>query len=334
MRVAVIGAGSWGTTVACLAAEQSDVVLWARRPELAEALRDGRNPDYLPDFELPRFEATSDLQQALSGAEVVVLGVPSHGLRTVLELAAPLIDDNIPILSLIKGIERETHMRMTEVVADVMPDHDRRVVGVLSGPNLAKEIMAHQPAATVVAVRDPEWLGRLQHLFITPWFRVYTNNDVVGCETAGATKNVMALAAGAAHGLGFGMNTVSTMMTRALAEIVRLGVALGGNPLTFGGLAGVGDLVATCMSTQSRNHTVGFRLGQGEELDHIVDDMKMVAEGVKTTEGIIALAARHDVDMPIAREVGAVLHGGKSPEDALLTLMTREAKSEGYGIID
>lgn len=334
MRVAVIGAGSWGTTVACLAAEQSDVVLWARRPELAEALRDGRNPDYLPDFELPRFEATSDLQQALSGAEVVVLGVPSHGLRTVLELAAPLIDDNIPILSLIKGIERETHMRMTEVVADVMPDHDRRVVGVLSGPNLAKEIMARQPAATVVAVRDPEWLERLQHLFITPWFRVYTNNDVVGCETAGATKNVMALAAGAAHGLGFGMNTVSTMMTRALAEIVRLGVALGGNPLTFGGLAGVGDLVATCMSTQSRNHTVGFRLGQGEELDHIVADMKMVAEGVKTTEGIIALADEHDVDMPIAREVGAVLYDGKSPEDALLTLMTREAKSEGYGIID
>ena len=334
MRVAVIGAGSWGTTVACLAAEQSDVVLWARRPELAEALRDGRNPDYLPDFELPRFEATSDLQQALSGAEVVVLGVPSHGLRTVLELAAPLIDDTIPILSLIKGIERETHMRMTEVVADVMPDHDRRVVGVLSGPNLAKEIMARQPAATVVAVRDTEWLGRLQHLFITPWFRVYTNNDVVGCETAGATKNVMALAAGAAHGLGFGMNTVSTMMTRALAEIVRLGVALGGNPLTFGGLAGVGDLVATCMSTQSRNHTVGFRLGQGEELDHIVADMKMVAEGVKTTEGIIALAREHDVDMPIAREVGAVLYDGKSPEDALLTLMTREAKSEGYGIID
>lgn len=334
MRVAVIGAGSWGTTVACLAAEQSDVVLWARRPELAEALQGGRNPDYLPDFELPAFAATSDIEQALAGAEVIVLGVPSHGLRAVLEHAAPFIGNDRPILSLIKGIERSTHMRMTEVVADVLPDHNRRVVGVLSGPNLAKEIMARQPAATVVAVRDEEWLVRLQHLFITPWFRVYTNNDVVGCETAGATKNVMALAAGAAHGLGFGMNTVATMMTRALAEIVRLGVALGGNPLTFGGLAGVGDLVATCMSTQSRNHTVGYRLGQGEQLDDIVADMKMVAEGVKTTEGIIALAAEHDVDMPIAREVGAVLYDGKSPEDALLTLMTREAKSEGYGIID
>ncbi len=334
MRVAVIGAGSWGTTVACLATESSDVVLWARRPELAEALRTGRNPDYLPDFELPSFEATSDLEQALAGAEVIVLGVPSHGLRAVLQDAAPFIADDRPILSLIKGIERSTHMRMTEVVADVLPDHDRRVVGVLSGPNLAKEIMARQPAATVVAVRDAAWLVQLQHLFITPWFRVYTNNDVVGCETAGATKNVMALAAGAAHGLGFGMNTVSTMMTRALAEIVRLGVALGGNPLTFGGLAGVGDLVATCMSTQSRNHTVGFRLGRGEQLDDIIAEMQMVAEGVKTTEGIIALAVKHDVDMPIAREVGAVLYDGKSPEDALLTLMTREAKSEGYGIID
>ncbi len=334
MRVAVIGAGSWGTTVACLAAENADVVLWARRPELAEAIRGGRNPDYLPDFPLPSFGATSNLDEALDGADIVVLGVPSHGLRAVLEDAAGLIAPDRPIISLVKGIERGTHMRMTEVVADVLPEHNRRVVGVLSGPNLAKEIMQQQPAATVVAVRDEDWLLKLQGVFITGHFRVYTNNDVVGCEIAGATKNVMALAAGAAHGLGFGMNTVSTMMTRALAEIVRLGVAMGGNPLTFGGLAGVGDLVATCMSTQSRNHTVGYRLGTGEKLDDIIADMNMVAEGVKGTEGIVALADRHDVDMPIAREVAKVLYEGKSTPDALHTLMTREAKAEGYGIID
>ncbi len=331
MRVSIIGAGSWGTTMASLVAENADVTLWARREELAAALRSGGNPDYLPGLELPPIDATSDLEAALSGADAILVAVPSHGFRTVLEGAASHIPASTPVLSLTKGIERGSHLRMTEVVADVLAGHDRSRVGVLSGPNLAREIVAGEPAATVIAIADPDAAGLLQTAVMTPRFRVYTNPDVVGAELAGAMKNVMAIAVGIIQGLGFGLNTVATTITRALAEITRLGIAMGGDQLTFGGLAGVGDLMATCMSELSRNHQVGHQLGQGRSLDDIVDEMRMVAEGVKTTTPVLEMAATKGIELPIASEVGRVLAGG-APEESVARLMGRGPKAEGYGL--
>jgi glycerol-3-phosphate dehydrogenase (NAD(P)+) len=334
MQVAVIGAGSWGTAVAELVAVRQPVTLWARRPELAAAINDTHeNPDYLPGHALsPKITATSDLSAALADADGIVMGVPSHGFRSVLTTVRDQIDPATPILSLAKGVERETLMRMTEVAADALPDHRHDRIGVLTGPNLAKEIVAGQPAATVIAMKDPESAKALQQVFISPRFRVYTNDDVIGSEAAGALKNVMAIAAGMAHGLGFGDNTMATLITRALAELTRLGVAMGGRPLTFAGLAGMGDLIATCMSSQSRNHTVGYGLGKGKKLDEIIDEMNQVAEGVKSTPGILALADRHGIEMPIATQVARVLYEGASPAEAVSSLMAREAKPEMHGI--
>ena len=330
MRIAVVGAGSWGTTVAAMVARRSETKLWARRPDLAGAIDERHeNPDYLPGTALPNeLAATPDLSAVLQGADAVIMGVPSHGYRAVLEQAAPHIAGDTPIVSLSKGIEQETLMRMTQVTADVLPDHRPERIGVLSGPNLAKEVIAGQPAATVVAMQDEAVARDLQALFMSQTFRVYTNPDVVGCEAAGALKNVMAIAAGMADGLGFGDNTLATLITRALAEMTRLGVAMGGQPLTFAGLAGMGDLIATCMSEKSRNHMVGYGLGQGRTIDEIVSEMNMVAEGVKSTRGVLALAAQHAVEMPIAEQVGRVLYEGASVPDAIATLMGRAARSE------
>lgn len=334
MQVAVIGAGSWGTAVAGLVAVKQPITLWARRPELATAINDTHeNPDYLPGHALSeRITATSDLAAALTGAEAIVMGVPSHGFRSVLEMARDQIPRTTPILSLAKGVERETLMRMTEVAVDVLPAHRHDRIGVLTGPNLAREIVAGQPAATVIAMKDATSAEALQQVFMSPRFRVYTNDDVIGSESAGALKNVMAIAAGMAHGLGFGDNTMATLITRALAELTRLGVAMGGRPLTFAGLAGMGDLIATCMSSQSRNHTVGYGLGEGKSLDDIITEMNQVAEGVKSTPGILALADRHNIEMPIATQVARVLYEGASPAAALSNLMARDAKPELYGI--
>ena len=334
MRVAVIGAGSWGTAVADIVAAKQPVTLWARRSELAEAINTThKNPDYLPDHSLsPQVRATSDLAETLTDADAVVMGVPSHGFRSVLDSVKDLVAAETPILSLAKGVERETLMRMTEVTADVLPNHRRDRIGVLTGPNLAKEIVSGQPAATVIAMGDQEAARALQQVFINPCFRVYTNDDVIGSEAAGALKNVMAIAAGMAHGLGFGDNTMATLITRALAELTRLGIAMGGRPLTFAGLAGMGDLIATCMSSQSRNHTVGFGLGEGKQLDQIIAEMNQVAEGVKSTPGILALADRYEIEMPIAVQVARVLYEGASPAAAVATLMGREAKTEMHGI--
>ncbi len=334
MNVTVIGAGSWGTTVAAIVAHSRPVTLWARRDELADAINERReNGDYLPGVTLPdAITCTTDLDAAVESADVLVIGVPSHGLRTVLARAAEGIQPATPIVSLSKGIEQDTLMRMTEVVSDVLPGHDSNRIGVLTGPNLAREVVDGQPAASVVAMRDEAAAHDLQGIFMTPSFRVYTNVDVVGCEAAGALKNVMAIAAGMAHGLGFGDNTLATLITRALAELTRLGIAMGGSPLTFAGLAGMGDLIATCMSSQSRNHRVGYGLGRGQALDDIISEMNMVAEGVKSTRGVLALAGRHGVEMPIAEQVGTVLYDGASPAAAVATLMGREAKSELEGI--
>lgn len=328
--MAMIGAGSWGTAASGLAAHTCDIRLWARRADLAAAINETRsNPDYLPGVELPpAITATTDLEEAVDGADVIVMAVPSHGYRGVLQQIAGTVPASVPIVSLAKGIEQNTLMRMTEVTHDVLPDHDPGAIGVLTGPNLAREIAAGQPAASVVAMGSDDVALEMQRLFMSGRFRVYTNPDVVGCEAAGALKNVMAIASGMAHGLGFGENTTATLITRALNELSRLGVAMGGEAITFAGLAGMGDLIATCVSSKSRNHTVGFGLGQGRELDDVTAEMNMVAEGVKSTRGVLALAERHGVEMPIAEQVGRVLYEGATAADALMTLMTRAPSAE------
>lgn len=331
-RITVIGAGSWGTAVASMVATRAAATIWARRADVADEIANRHtNERYLPGLALsPGLTATSDLAAAVTDTDAIVVGVPSHGYRAVLEQVHGALPPDIPILSLSKGIEQETLMRMTEVTCDVLTDHDPSVVGALTGPNLAKEIVSGQPAATVIAIGDAETAQRLQDVFMNPRFRVYTNPDVVGSEVAGAVKNVMAIAAGMAAGKGFGDNTLATLITRSLVEMTRLGVAMGGDVRTFSGLAGLGDLVATCNSTQSRNHRVGFGLGQGRALDEIVEEMNMVAEGVKSTRGVLALAERYGVEMPIAHQVGRVLYDGLDTTTALRELMTRAAKSE-YG---
>jgi glycerol-3-phosphate dehydrogenase (NAD(P)+) len=329
-NIAVIGAGSWGTTVASLAAARVKTMLWARRAELVEAINHThRNPDYLPELTLPdALRATGNLAEAVGEADLVVMAVPSHGFRDVFTDAAAHIDRDVPIVSLTKGIEQTTLSRMTEVIGEVAADREPRLTGVLTGPNLVAEIVSGQPAASVAAFEDRDVAESVQSLFMGPTFRIYTNDDVVGCELGGSLKNVMALASGMSDGLGFGDNTRAALLTRSLAELTRLGVALGGRPETFAGLAGMGDLIATCSSHRSRNHRVGFALAQGKTLDEIVSEMRMVAEGIKTTGSVLGLADRTGVDMPIATHVGLVLDGSTTPEDAVLSLMTREAKAE------
>ena len=332
-KVAVIGAGSWGTAVARITAGNAPTWLWARRPELADQIdREHRNPTYLADVELPEaLRGTSSLEAAVRDADVLVMGVPSHGFRDVLAEAAPFVAAGIPVISLTKGVEQGSLKRMTEVIAELLPGHP---AGVLTGPNLAKEIVAGYPAASVVALADGAICTDLQRLFSTSAFRVYTNPDVIGCEVAGALKNVMAIASGMADGMGFGDNTRAALITRGLAELTRLGVALGGQPLTFSGLAGMGDLVATCISRQSRNRHVGEELGRGRTIDEIIADMNMVAEGVKTSRAVVDLAARHGIEMPIAEQVVAVLYEGKKAKDVIPALMGRESKPELHGITD
>jgi len=329
MRVAVVGAGSWGTTIAAMAARRAETILWARRPELASLIADRHeNPDYLPGVALPSvLEATADLEAALSGADVVVMGVPSHGFRQILQAGAAHIRPGVPVVSLAKGIEADTLLRMTEVALEVLDAPPHRV-GVLTGPNLSAEVIAGQPTASVVAIHDEWEAERLQGLFMGPTFRVYTNPDVVGCESAGALKNVMAIAAGMAAGLGYGDNSLAALVTRALAELTRLGVAMGGRPPTYAGLAGMGDLVATCISSKSRNRSVGRALGEGRTLAEVTGESHMVAEGIRTTPAVLALAERHGIEMPIAAMVGAVLNEGRSPGDMVRELMSRQAKSE------
>jgi glycerol-3-phosphate dehydrogenase (NAD(P)+) len=331
-RVAVIGAGSWGTAAACLASCNVPTVLWARSPELAEEMaRTHVNRRYLPEYALQDdLAVTSSLEDALAGSEVVVMAVPSHGFRAVLADAASLIADGVPVVSLSKGVEQDSLKRMTEVVAEVLPGH---VTGVLTGPNLAKEIMAGRPAASVIAMTDEAVADELQRVFNTPAFRVYTNPDVVGCEVAGALKNVMAIAAGISDGMGLGDNTKAALMTRGLAELTRLGVALGGNPLTFIGLAGVGDLFATCMSQQSRNRHVGEELGRGRLIGEVITDMRMVAEGVKTSRAVVSLARGLGLELPIAEQVAAVVNGEKTAGEVVPALMQRQMRAELYGIV-
>jgi glycerol-3-phosphate dehydrogenase (NAD(P)+) len=325
--VVVVGAGSWGTTIALLLGSKGPTTLWARSPELASLVTATReNRRYLPGIPLPEtLHVTSSLADAVAGASVVLVAVPSHGFRSVLETMAPALPSGAAVVSLAKGIEAGTSRRMSELVAEVLPG---RPVGVLTGPNLSHEVAAGQPAATVVACGDEAVARRVQELLHCATFRVYTGSDVVGCEVAGASKNVIAIAAGVCDGLGFGENTRAVLVTRGLAEQVRLGLALGGHALTFGGLAGVGDLVATCTSPQSRNRSVGVELGRGRRLDEVLSGMHMVAEGVRTAGPLVALAQAHGVEMPIAAQVAALVAHETSPAEAVATLMERPPRPE------
>jgi glycerol-3-phosphate dehydrogenase (NAD(P)+) len=333
-RVAVVGAGSWGTAFGSITADKGiHTTLWARREELAEAIATGHeNPDYLPGIALPpALTATHDLEHAVSDADVVVMAVPSHTFRQNLRDVLVVMSGKAPVVSLVKGIEQDTHRRMSEVMQEE-GDLPAPRIAVVSGPNLAKEIARKQPAASVVASADVDTAARLQDLFMAPYFRVYTNPDVVGVEIGGCTKNVIAIAAGIADGLGFGDNAKASLMTRGLAELARLGVAMGGNALTFAGLAGMGDLIATCMSNLSRNRHVGEELGKGRKLDEVVTEMNMVAEGVKTSGPVCALGEQFGVEMPISEHVVKVLYEDVPAKEMVKSLMLREAKPEFHGI--
>jgi glycerol-3-phosphate dehydrogenase (NAD(P)+) len=315
MRVAVLGAGSWGTTMASLIAPRHPTVLWARSPEIAEAVHvDHTNSAYLPSFSLPpELSATADLEEAVSSADLLVVGVPTAGFRTVLEDTAPFIRPWIPVVSLSKGLESDTLLRMTEVIKQVLPGHP---AAALTGPNIAREIMAGKAAAAVVASEDLAVASAIQKVVTRGVFRVYLNQDVIGCEIGGALKNVIAIAAGIGQGLGVGDNTRAAVMSRGLAELTRLGVALGAQPTTFAGLAGMGDLIVTCMSPHSRNRAVGEQLGTGRRLEDILAEMHMVAEGVNTAVLVLALADRHNLELPICAAIDRVIRGELAPADA------------------
>ncbi|MFC5290830.1 NAD(P)H-dependent glycerol-3-phosphate dehydrogenase [Actinokineospora guangxiensis] len=331
MSIAVLGAGSWGTTYAKVLADAGqDVVLWARRRDVAEAITARRqNAEYLPGVVLPELlRSTSDPREALAGAATVVLAVPSQSLRHNLTAWRGLLPADATLVSLAKGVELGTLSRMSEVIAEVAGVGADRVA-VVSGPNLAKEIAQEQPTATVIACQDHDRAVDLQRRSTTGYFRPYTITDVVGCEIGGACKNVIALSCGMAAGLGFGANTLATLITRGLAETARLGAALGADPMTLAGLAGLGDLVATCSSPLSRNRTFGERLGRGESLAQAQAAAHgQVAEGVKSCSSIRDLAARHGVEMPITEVVHRVCHDGFHPGEMAGELIGRKTRPE------
>lgn len=331
IRVAVLGGGSWGTTVAHLCAHNAPTVLWCRSEETVSQINEEhQNKRYLEGYELHEsLTATNDLAEALGNADLLVMGVPSSAFRETLRAATPHVRPWIPVVSLTKGFELDTGMRMTEVIHDELSGHP---VGVLTGPNLAKEILAGAAAASVVAMADLAVADSLQDVFHSNLFRVYTNEDLIGCELGGALKNVVAIASGMADGLGAGDNTRAAVITRGLNEITRLGVAMGGNPLTFAGLAGMGDLIATCISPQSRNRTVGKMLGEGLTIDEAIAEMNQVAEGVKSCRIVQAKARELDVRTPITDWVVAVCHEGATAMDAYAGLIDRENRHEMHGL--
>jgi len=327
MRVAVLGAGSWGTTVAALAAANVPTMIWARRDEtVAQINREHRNQHYLADLALPQnLRATGSLEEAVTGCDVLVVGVPSHSFRETLRAAAPHLRPWVPVVSLAKGLEQGTHRRMTEIIHEELPGHP---AGLLAGPNIAREVLQGLAAAAVIAMPDERIAASLQPLFSSRVFRVYTNADVVGCELGGPLKNVIAISAGMADGLGVGHNTRSLVITRGLAEMSRLGTAMGGRAETFSGLTGLGDLLTTCVSPLSRNRQVGERLARGQTTAEIVASMNMVAEGIKTSGVVMELAARHGLRLPIAAEVHAVVKGTRSAAEAFRGLRSLAAGAE------
>ncbi len=326
ISVGVIGGGSWGTTVAHLAAHNAPTVLWCREAATASSIvSEHCNQRYLPGYQLhPELGASTDIEEVIGAADVVVMGVPSEFFREVMEKVAGHIRPWVPVVSLTKGLEKNTKLRMTEVAGSLAPGHP---VGALTGPNLAKEILGGSAALSVLAMQDTRVAERLQEIFATPRFRIYLNTDVVGCEVGGALKNVIALASGMADGLGTGDNTRAAIITRGLAELTRLGVAMGGQPATLAGLTGMGDLVATCISPQSRNRYFGEQLGKGRTVAEIADEMDQVAEGVKSAPVVVELSREYGVVMPISEQVARVVSGEATAEQAYEELLSRR---QGY----
>jgi glycerol-3-phosphate dehydrogenase (NAD(P)+) len=325
----VFGTGSWGTAYSAVLADGGTTVrMWGRRQEVVDQLNAGCNEDYLPGIRLPEgITATTDPAEAAKGADIVVLAVPSQTLQENLRQWGSVIPPDAIVVSLMKGVELGTTKRMSEVIEEVTGIEPRRIV-VVSGPNLAREIAEKHPAASVVACVDESVADFVAKASNPPYFRPYTNTDVVGTELSGAVKNVIALAVGMAEGLGMGDNSKASIITRGLAETMRLGTALGADPKTFAGLAGVGDLIATCMSPLSRNRTFGVNLGKGMSVEEVIAVTKQTAEGVKSCESILQLARDHDVRVPIIEQVTAVVHDGRSPKDVVNALMLRELKNE------
>lgn len=315
MKITVLGAGSWGTTVASLTAKRHPTTIWARDPVVAEEIRlNHRNPRYLSTHTLPPgLDATDDLARAVRHAELLIVGVPSHAFRETLAAVRPTIHPWIPVVSLTKGLEQDTLLRMTEIIKEELPGHP---AAALTGPNIAREIMDGNAAASVIATEDLAVASELQRALQRGLLRIYTNHDVIGCELGGALKNVVAIACGIAEGLEVGDNTRAAVMTRGLAEFTRLAVAMGGEPATLAGLAGMGDLIATCISPHSRNRTVGEQLGRGRSLDDVLGGMTMVAEGVKAAVAVHHLAERVDLEMPVCEEIYRVVMGDIQAADA------------------
>lgn len=329
LKVGLLGGGSWGTTVASVVSRNAPIALWARDAETVESINSaGENRKYLPGIRLPAaLRATNDMAEVVAGADVLVMGVPSHSFRGVLEEARNHLRPWVPVISLTKGLELSSGKRMTELIEDILPGHP---VGVLTGPNLAREIMAGQAAASVLSMEDEIVVRALQPVFHSGLFRVYTNTDLLGCELGGVLKNIIAIAVGMGDGLGAGDNTRSALMTRGLAEITRLGVAMGGRPETFAGLTGMGDLIATCTSPLSRNRHVGVELGKGRHIDDIIAGMNMVAEGVKSAPTVMALADKYDLAMPIARDVFDVTQGTHDAREVFRGLLKSSVGDEAH----
>jgi glycerol-3-phosphate dehydrogenase (NAD(P)+) len=329
-KVAVFGAGSWGTAFSLVLADAgNDVRLWARREELCAEINERHtNQTYLSDIELPpSISATHDPERAVEGADAVIFAVPSQTFRDNLVEWAPVLHAEVPLVSLMKGVELGSLKRMSEVIAEVTGVGESRIA-VVSGPNLSREIAHREPAASVVACADEAVAQKLQHLVHSKAFRPYTSVDVVGCELGGAYKNVVALAVGMAVGLGFGDNTTASLITRGLAETARLATGLGANPLTLMGLAGLGDLVATCSSPLSRNRTFGEKLGQGMSTEEIIASTRQVAEGAKSCSSLLALAEKVGVDAPIAQHVDAVVASRMTAPEMMSSFIARDTKAE------
>jgi glycerol-3-phosphate dehydrogenase (NAD(P)+) len=336
-RITIVGTGSWGTTLAVmLAREGRRVSLWARTAEEAQKLKAAReNKAFLPGVILPHNLAIiSSMEEALTSCRMLMMVVPARSMRENVRRVRPHIAEDTIVLSAAKGLETETGLRMSQVIAQELPSQSHQRICVLSGPNLSREIVAGLPAGTVIAAEDGSVAEFAQRLTMTPLFRVYTHDDVIGVELGGALKNIIALGAGAADEFGYGDNAKSVFMTRGLAEITRLGVAAGANPLTFAGLAGIGDLVCTCASRHSRNHYLGEELAKGRSLVDIQASMKMVAEGVDTTKAAVKLARQYGVEMPITQAIYQVLFEGKDPQQAVKEMMLREPKREFEGPVE
>jgi len=335
--IGLVGAGSWGTALSILLAEKKHKVdLWVRRSQLLEEIeQEGENKTYLPGIKIPSLvQPTMDLEKAVRGKQVVVICVPTRAVREITKMIIGYLEPGAIVLSATKGIDTQTRHSPSEIISSLLPKGSRQKIAVLSGPNHAEEVSRKVPTATVIASQEKEVAEYLQEVFTTSYFRAYTNPDIKGVELAGALKNVIAIAVGISDGLGFGDNTRATLITRGLVEIARLGTAMGARVETFNGLAGLGDLVATCTSKHSRNRYVGEELGRGRSLKEIVAGMKMVAEGIDTSRAVYHMSGENKLDMPICKEVYRILFEGKTPASGVETLMdrarTKEFRSQAF----